>query len=294
MTLLFELDEEAYAPREVKPFEGYREFTVHPQKKQEEADVDTKEGQEPLEAPSDTDFEPREPDEEQKEQEEEETQREKRRILETCEAECQERLRQAEEILNTAREEADKMREEALSEGRQAGYEEGLKSGYDEGYADGEQKALESHREACEQELEALRSQVADTIRDMGHLKEKMLEKYLDNLKDISLAVAEKIVQTSLKSSSEIIKRMIVVSTEKLKKVAWAKIYIGRGDDSGLSVRGDSELIHELTKLSDNVKIVVMDEEPGTCIIELPSEIIDVSAGTQLENIKGILENARL
>ena len=41
------------------------------------------------------------------------------------------------------------------------------------------------------------------------------------------------------------------------------------------------------------MKIVVMEEEPGTCIIELPSEIIDLSTGTQLENIRGILENAR-
>ena len=37
-----------------------------------------------------------------------------------------------------------------------------------------------------------------------------------------------------------------------------------------------------------------MEEESGTCIVELPNEIIDVSAGTQLENISGILENARL
>lgn len=209
------------------------------------------------------------------------------------EEEYKRKIAQAEEILNAAQEEAVRLREEAGRTGREEGYEAGKQEGYDEGYADGERRALEAHRENCQRELDRLQDQVTGTIRDMGNLKDKVLEQYLDNLKDISLAVAEKIIHTSLKSSGEIIKRMIVVSTEKLKKVAWAKIYIGR-NESGINIQGDAELMHELTKLSDNVKIVVMNEEPGTCIIELPNEIIDVSAGTQLENIRGILENARL
>ena len=35
-------------------------------------------------------------------------------------------------------------------------------------------------------------------------------------------------------------------------------------------------------------------EEAGTCIIELPDEIIDASVGTQIENIKDIINNARV
>ena len=43
------------------------------------------------------------------------------------------------------------------------------------------------------------------------------------------------------------------------------------------------------------MKIVMMEEaEEGTCIIEMPNEIIDASAATQLENVKDILNNARL
>ena len=34
--------------------------------------------------------------------------------------------------------------------------------------------------------------------------------------------------------------------------------------------------------------------EEGTCIIELPDEIIDASVGTQMENIKDILNNVRV
>ncbi len=53
--------------------------------------------------------------------------------------------------------------------------------------------------------------------------------------------------------------------------------------------------MQELSKLSDNVKIIMLEEEDaGTCIVELPDEVIDMSVKTQLENIKEILNNARL
>jgi flagellar assembly protein FliH len=34
------------------------------------------------------------------------------------------------------------------------------------------------------------------------------------------------------------------------------------------------------------------DSAPGTCIIELPDQIIDASASTQIENIRGIMKSA--
>lgn len=219
-----------------------------------------------------------EPEEDPGEEKEEET------LSYIFEKEYQKKIQKAETILNTARAEAEKIKEEAFSEGKQEGYEAG--------YKDGEAKAYADHRQTYEAELDGLRQEIFALIRDMGNKKDKVLEKYMDDLKDIALAVAEKIIHTSLKSSSEIIKRMIISNTEKLKKTSWAKIYIGK-EEPGISIQGDSEFIRELSKLSDNVKIVVMEEEPGTCIIELPSEIIDLSTGTQLENIRGILENAR-
>ena len=37
------------------------------------------------------------------------------------------------------------------------------------------------------------------------------------------------------------------------------------------------------------VAVPVADDESGTCIIEMPDEIIDASASTQLSNIRGIV-----
>ena len=34
------------------------------------------------------------------------------------------------------------------------------------------------------------------------------------------------------------------------------------------------------------------DDDSGTCVIEMPDEIIDASASTQLGNIRGLLSNS--
>ena len=116
----------------------------------------------------------------------------------------------------------------------------------------------------------------------------------MDDLKRISLTVAEKVIQTSLQSSGDVVKRMILAATDKITKKQWAKIYITKCDVA-VSMDVDTEFLDKLSKLSENIKIVTMDNgEEGTCIIELPDEIIDASVGTQLENIKDILNNVRV
>lgn len=193
---------------------------------------------------------------------------------------------QAEKILREARKKAKKIEEEA--------FQKGYKQGEEAGYKAGALQAMEEDRERFEEEMEVLQGKIAQYIDDVTTEKEKLLEKYIDDLKNISISIGEKIVQTSLKSSEKVIERMILAATEKLKKAAWAKIYIGRGK-APMDVQGDPEFLRSISKLADNVKVIMMDqEEPGTCIVELPDEIIDISVGTQLENIREILNNARL
>lgn len=101
-------------------------------------------------------------------------------------------------------------------------------------------------------------------------------------------------IQTSIRSSEEIVKRMILRATEKLKKRQWAKIYVTKCNTE-VNMEVDAEFLESLSHLSDNLKIITMNNgEEGTCIIELPDEVIDASVGTQLENIKDILNNVRV
>ena len=199
-----------------------------------------------------------------------------------------ENVEKAKAVLNQARIEALRIKKEA--------YEEGYVEGMEKGCEDGRKKAYEEHREELKGEYQNLREKLEKYAVDMQHAKEKVTEDYLDDLKNISLAIGEKIIQTSLKSIGDVVKNMILAATEKLKRTACAKIYISDDpEEKAASIRGDADLLRELSKISDNVKIIVMeDAAPGTCIVELPQEVMDISVSTQMENIKEILNNARV
>ena len=145
-----------------------------------------------------------------------------------------------------------------------------------------------------EEEVESFRREAAEFMDTIRREKSMVMEKYLDDLKRTVLTIAEKVIHISLKSSENVIHRMIIAATDKLKKTEWAKIYITKCGTE-ISMNTDVEFLNALSHLSDNVKIVAMDSnEEGICIIELPDEIIDASVSTQLENIKDILNNARV
>lgn len=198
-----------------------------------------------------------------------------------------------EEILAKARAQADKILADARGQAeilREQGYREGLKTGQTDGY----RAAYEEEKTLHDVRIQELERNIREVVTDVSVEKEKLLEQYVDDLKRVSLAVAEKIIQTSLQSSGDIVKRMIISATDKMQKKQWAKIYVTKCE-TGISMEVDAEFLEALSKLSDNIKLITMDNgEPGTCIIELPDEIIDASVGTQLENIKDILNNVRV
>lgn len=197
-----------------------------------------------------------------------------------------EALKRAEEILDVAREEAAKIKEEA----RTNGFEEGLREGREDGYW----QAYNENSQKLQAERDEIANEVHESITEMEALKQELLDKHLDELRDIAVAIAEKIMRVGLQSSGDVIKRMVVSATEKLSKTQWVKIYISKYD-AELMVEGDAGLLKSLSYLSNNIKIIAMEgEEQGTCIIELPKGIIDASINTQMENIRGILNNVQL
>ena len=120
-------------------------------------------------------------------------------------------------------------------------------------------------------------------------LTEELLRETRGELCELSLAIAEKVIHVSLNSSSEVVARMIQVATEKLKRREWVHIYVGGCAAKEVSAI-TPELMTALAGLSDHIKIIPLsDDEAGTCIIEMPDEIIDASASTQLKNIRDLI-----
>lgn len=201
---------------------------------------------------------------------------------------------QAELILKQAREEA-----EALIEGAKAAAQREQEQirmgardeGYRVGYAEGTAKAVEDAARDREATAKRLEGEVQAFLEKADMAREGMLQQVQEELLDLCIAVAEKVVRVSLKSSSDVIVRMIQAATERMKRQEWVHIYI-----SGCETRGTAQISPALTTtlgaLSQHVKIVPMgDGEDGTCIIETPEEIIDASVSTQISNIRDILHD---
>lgn len=198
----------------------------------------------------------------------------------------EEARKEAEALLADARKQA----EEEFEAAREAGY----RAGYSTGYEESRRRAEGECRMEYEKQLTAFQEDMKTALQSVEKAKERCLKNYLDELKDCAIAIGEKVIQISLRSSGEVIRQMIISATEKLKKTAWVKIYINKSDYD-MMMEADADIIDELSHLSDNIKFIVMDkEENGSCIIEMPEEIVDVSVNTQIENIKDILENVRV
>jgi len=196
--------------------------------------------------------------------------------------------RRAQEIIDQARLEAEVKSQELYETSRQSG----LEAGRAEGVAQGVAQAMEEGRKSQERQAAALAAEFDSFLEQAGAALDRQMEDHIEELRDLAIAIAEKVVCVSLKSSSEVICRMIQAAIDKRKRREWAHIYIAECDAKHLT-KVPAALMTALSALSDRVRIIPMaDDEAGTCIIETPDEIVDASAATQMNNIRTLLSDA--
>ena len=204
---------------------------------------------------------------------------------------------QAEAILRDAREESEAWKAEqraAFEAELEQAREAARKEGYDRGYAEGMASALEEGRQ---QRQDMAREQIAEIrnfLEEAAREKSRMIDGCREELKDLAVAIAEKVIRVSLKNSSDIILRMVDAATDTHKKCEWAHIYVADCDMGGRAFTVP-ELSAALGHISNRIRVVPMaNDESGTCIVELPDVILDASVSTQLDNIKEVLSGAAL
>ena len=202
---------------------------------------------------------------------------------------------QADAILADAEKEANELKEKAMADVqaeleqlRKVAREDGYNMGFAQGVAEGRLQA----KTQLEEMAAAQEHEVQRFLKEAVHLRDKLLDESKQDLKELALAIAEKVIRVSLKSSGSILVKMIESATAKRRRCEWVQVYIADCD-----VRANAETIPELVeagnRLSDRVRVIPMaDDESGTCIIEMPDEIIDASVSTQLDNLRGIVSNA--
>ena len=200
--------------------------------------------------------------------------------------------RDADEILAEARREAERIKAQAREDAGQeakAVFAQAKEEGYQEGYVAGMAQASEESKQLREEQARRQEEEVHRFMEQAGVALDRQMDRSVDELRDLALAVAEKVVCVSLKSSADVISRMIQTAIDKRKRKEWVHIYISECDARRMT-QVPASLSAALSALSDRVRIIPMaDDESGTCIIEMPDEIVDASASTQLDNLRTIL-----
>ncbi len=199
---------------------------------------------------------------------------------------------QAEAILADAEREAKELLEKAVADAqaeleqlRKVAREDGYNMGFAQGVAEGRMQA----RQEREEQAAAQEREVQAFLKEAVRARDRILEDSKDDLKELALAIAEKVIRVSLRSSSGILIRMIESATAKRRRCEWVQIYIA-DCDARASAETIPELTQALSRLSERVRIIPMaDDESGTCIIEMPDEIIDASVSTQMDTLRGIV-----
>lgn len=199
---------------------------------------------------------------------------------------------QADAILADARREADEFLEQAKKDAQieaERIYEEAREAGRREGYAEGVAQALEEGAQKQEEQAAQMIAEVQRFLKKAGRALDRQLEENLDDLRDLAIAIAEKVISVSLRSSTDVIGRMVQSALDKRKHREWVYIYIAERDVKQMD-EIPASLMSAVSGLSDRVRIIPMaDDESGTCVIEMPEEIIDASVSTQLSNIRSLL-----
>ena len=165
------------------------------------------------------------------------------------------------------------------------------KQGYDAGYAAGMTEAMaEAKVERNKLAAEQIKA-VTDFMEAATRARDRLFDENREEMKNLAMAIAEKVIQVSLKNSSDILLRMVDAATDTHKRCEWAHIYVADCDVKG-KVFSAPELTAALNHISDRVRVIPMaNDESGTCIVELPDAILDASVSTQLANIREVLDS---
>ncbi len=187
----------------------------------------------------------------------------------------------ANKLISEARDEAESIKLLAKQQGFEQGFSEGSEQGFNKAIADASAQ--------LEKDSVAFLAELDRVLTDLNVKKQELLEEHISDMQELAVTVAEKVIGVSLRSSGKVIEKMILSVTENLSQQEWVKIYLS-STEAELLLDGDPEVFDYLSRLSEHIKVVVMDEAPeGTCIIEMPDETVDASVGVQIANIKEMM-----
>lgn len=190
--------------------------------------------------------------------------------------------REAQEIINSAKMFAAKIRSFAFKKAEIA-YEEAKTKGFKEGYEAGKEIALKENEDIIEQ-LKQLLQQLDET-------RENYLEDYRQELVNLTFKIAEKIIGEKLDRNDSTFISIFKNAVKDLTAQKWVKLSVSEQDYHFATA--NAELLKSLISGAESIDIDILEDAPkGTCIIETNEKILDASVNTQLESLYKAVVNS--
>ncbi|HAN44749.1 MAG TPA: hypothetical protein DCP97_05095 [Ruminococcaceae bacterium] len=189
-------------------------------------------------------------------------------------------LKQASEQSSAIIEDAKRQAQEIIRQAEMDGEafcERARTQGYSDGFEKGRQDAFE--------EAQAELSQLGEALRSIGEKKQELAEQYQQELVDLSVEIANKIINAELNKNSELILNIVKDNLKRFRDAKWIKISLSKLNASA-SALTDHQAAQQFFAPYENIDVeLIADAEPDTVIVETEREIVDMSVQTQLANL---------
>lgn len=197
----------------------------------------------------------------------------------TAEQILQEAYAQIEEMKSQAMQEIEMERQNAIAEGREAGYQDGLLQGKEEGFQQGRQEAYESMEKQKEEMLHAIAIKAAEQEHQLKRKMDEIEPKIVQTLTHIY----ERVFQVELKNNKELVVHLLSNTIHNLEGNHDFLIHVSKDDYPIVSMQ-KKEITKGTNIQPDEVDIVEdVTLNKGECMIETGNGVFDCSLGTQLE-----------
>lgn len=189
-----------------------------------------------------------------------------------------------EEILGAAQAQAGEILARAVAEGNTLA-EKAKNEGYLQGFSEGFEEAKREYVAENGPKAQA----ISELLNELSDMERDMVSKNEDGLIRLTLAVAEKILGSELKTDPKLILGMLHEALDQNRREEHIRITLSP-DLLPVEASAAEEVRALIERKSPAISVVVdRDMQPGGCTVETSRGITDIGISTQLSNIQGTL-----
>lgn len=202
------------------------------------------------------------------------------RYRDSDEVSYNDRIREdARQIIENAQIIANKIRTYAIKSAREE-YLNARNKGYETGYA-------ECLADAGRKNSEVL-AELKEILHTVSAEKEALLTNYEIHIRDLSLAIAKKVIGEVVQQDDRIFLNLYKKAVEDFTGKQWIKVIVS--DQDATFATENSKLLLSMVKGCKHIQIEPLKGAPkGTCVVESPAGTADSGVETQLAKIESAL-----